>query len=94
MKEASQLLVSAVFTRHPFHRLVSGYRDKIARRNTRFFPPVRKYIVETYRSPDALLLSHIGIEYFISGYIIPALVRWYFVLYFVKPYFIIYYSKV
>ena len=54
------MLVTAAFTRHPFHRLVSAYRDKIARRNTRFFTPIRKHIIETYRKRLDLMKSHQG----------------------------------
>ena len=60
VSEAFEVLVTAAFSRHPFHRLVSGYRDKIGRRNTRFFTPIRKHIVETYRTSSLLLNSHIG----------------------------------
>ena len=60
MEEASKMLITATFTRHPFHRLVSAYRDKIARRNTRFFTPIRKYIIEKYRNPMDLLKSYIS----------------------------------
>lgn len=54
------MLVTASFVRHPFHRLVSAYRDKIGRRCTRFFTPIRKMIVETYRKPLALIKSYIS----------------------------------
>ena len=60
VEEASKMLVTAAFTRHPFHRLVSAYRDKIARRNTRFFTPIRKHIIETYRKRLDLMKSHQG----------------------------------
>ena len=60
VQEASKTLLSAVFVRHPFHRLVSAYNDKIARRNTRFFPPIRKYIVENYRNAKDLMKSYIS----------------------------------
>ena len=56
VEEASKMLVTAAFTRH--HRLVSAYRDKIARRNTRFFTPIRKHIIETYRKRLDLMKSH------------------------------------
>ena len=58
VEEASKMLVTTAFTRHPFHRLVSAYRDKIARRNTRFFTPIRKHIIETYRKRLDLMKSH------------------------------------
>ena len=58
VEEASKMLVTTAFTRHPFHRLVSAYRDKIARRNTRFFTQIRKHIIETYRKRLDLMKSH------------------------------------
>ena len=60
VKEASENMLTAAFVRHPFHRLVSAYNDKIARRNMRFFPPIRKYIVENYRKPKDLMKSYIS----------------------------------
>ena len=51
------MLVTAAFTRHPFHRLVSAYQDKIAKRNTRFFTPIRKHIIETFRKRLDLMKS-------------------------------------
>ena len=53
-------MLTAAFVRHPFHRLVSAYNDKIARRNMRFFPPIRKYIIEKYRKPKDLMKSYIS----------------------------------
>ena len=60
VKEASESLITAAFVRHPFHRLASVYNDKIGKRNTRFFPPIRKYIVENYRKPMDLMKSYIS----------------------------------